>query len=199
MIRRVRRTKNRALSSGWARRSAAAPPPNRGGRPDPGPSHNRVRARRACRRRRSRTARRATTPAGHAGAARHGGWPVPARRCQRGFEHELGDVGQPVADLHQGQHAGEVHDRNPEDGRLLKVAEGIQPRFRVVGWHSVTAAPRDLRPVRCGEGACSKIRGSSSSSSSSGWVATSRARNSLEAQMPTRRSSAGGFSFSRAK
>src|SRR5580658_10317236 len=55
---------------------------------------------------------------------------LPPAELQCALDNELGDVGEPVAHLHQRQHAGEIGDRDAEQRRALELAQCLDLQLR---------------------------------------------------------------------
>ena len=125
---------------------------------------------------------------------------LPPAELHGALEDQLGDIGEPVADLHQRQHAGQVGDRDAEHGGALEMSQHLHLALGILLARELLpcAARARWRDWR-GPGSCDSSRSSMSSSSSSGWAAICSARNSPCAHSSTSRARAGPFSRSSAK
>ena len=164
-------------------RSPAPSPADRAETRDRGPRRSRARCRRTCRSP-ARRLRRAGAPAG-VGAARRAELRghLPPGEIQRLLDDHLGDLGEPVADPHQRQPAGEVRHRDAEHRRALELAQHLHLALG----SSAADVGHPVRKFRVrarrAVGSASTQRSSSNSSSSSGNAAICAARNSPCAQI----------------
>ena len=88
--------------------------------------------------------------AARVGVARHA---VPRldlrpRQRQRFLHDQLGDVGEPIADLHQRQAADQIGDRDPKQGRALELAQHLDLSLRLLVLHVLATQRQILRELR---------------------------------------------------
>ena len=121
------------------------------------------------------------------------------RQIHAALDDELGNIGQPIADAHQRQAAGQIGKRHGEYGHLLKLAQRLDLPLRIVGRQPLGARRQLLHKAPARVGKASNALASINSSSSSGNSAICRDKNPLMAHTSMSRSSAAGCSLSNAR